>query len=117
LFRDIQIKEVRIIRNCLNKPHEIINENYICVISIFDEVDASSKLNHNIDSMKNISIQYEYQAPNIIKSSSDSNFLIWKFDNILQESIKNTNFNFNFEEEFNSTNIVPSNIKDFKLVY
>ena len=48
MFRDIQFKEVRIIRNCNNHAYEL-NDNdgdYICIISIFDEVDASCKIKH-----------------------------------------------------------------------
>lgn len=119
MFRDIHIKEVRIIRNCLNKPHEIVDfdENYICVISIFDEIDASSNHNFTIDLIKNITITYEYNAPNILKSTSDSNFAIWKYDNHLQEgSIENVNFTFNFEEDFNATSIEVANTKDFQVV-
>ena len=54
MFRDIQVKEVRIIANCLNLPHEIadLDENYICVISIFDEIDALSNILYLIRNCK-----------------------------------------------------------------
>lgn len=118
---DIKLREVKVIENCYedkennsigsndkfntNKNSSITNDAYICVISIFDEVDAPK-------SGKVVEIEYEYIAQNILRvKNSDSsntykNSIIWYFDNnnrpysienittkIILENIKLTNIN------------------------
>jgi hypothetical protein len=60
-----------------------------------------------------ISIDYEYKAQNLIKSTEDSNLAIWKYDNHLHDTVlKNISVYYNFEEKFATDNIFIAN-KDY----
>lgn len=112
--KDINIKEVRIIRNCYSRPHEANDPDgdYICIITIFDELDASK-------TDKEISIDYEYYAQNILKTNNEnSNFAIWKYDNHFQENaINNATVNIFSQEKIDQSSIVVANKKAFHMAY
>jgi len=94
----LKLKEARIINNCFEESlnqkqikkmdlkNNLNNENknysfhpYICVIAIFEEIDAKEKLSE-------IFIQYEYIAQNILRfrdngNNSMMNSVVWYYDN------------------------------------
>lgn len=104
------MREARIINNCFeetNGQNQIkkaekrnkMNNNkkyyafhpYICVIAIFDEVDANKK-NFNVN------LQYEYIAQNILRyketSTNPENTVVWYYDNYKRiQPIDNIKFN------------------------
>lgn len=87
---DIKIKEVKLINDCLETEENSINNNelssigsgvqnnlsisnmnylnYICVIALFDEINA-------IEESQVIEIQYNYFAQNILRISTDKNYI------------------------------------------
>lgn len=55
---------------------------------------------------------------NLVKTVEDSNYVIWKYDNHMQENnITNSTVNINFEDNFESDNIIVANKKNFNIVY
>lgn len=84
---DIKLKEARIINNCLDQSESTTyNEPYICVIAIFDEINAK-------EISKNIEIQYEYVAENILRVKNQNiNSIIWYYDNFKRmQTVENIN--------------------------
>jgi hypothetical protein len=72
---DVKLKEARILNNCLEETNTwVIPKPYICVISIFEEIDA--KINPKI-----VEIEYEYIAQDIIRLKDDINKIVWYYDN------------------------------------
>jgi len=108
--QDINIKEVRIIRNCYSHSHENDHDgDYICIITIFDEIDASK-------TDKEVSIDYKYYAQNVLKTKENSNFAIWKYDNHFQENaISNVTVNIFTEETIDQTTLVVANKNYFQI--
>lgn len=120
----MKLKEARIINNCFeeNLNHKQIkkieqknnlnsnNKNYsfhpyICIIAIFDEIDAKEK-------PVEVFIQYEYVAQNILRfreGLTSMNSIVWYYDNYKRlQSIENVKLILEFLDynlSSNSTNI------------
>jgi len=98
--KDLKIKEARIISNCLETaeldPSKSKLEEYVCVIAIFEEVNAKEQ-------DKIVDIEYRYIANNLLRiqesNNSKKNIIIWAYDNIRRyQPIENIKLNVKFLE-------------------
>jgi hypothetical protein len=97
---DLKIKEARIISNCLESgeldPSKSKIEEYVCVIGIFEEVNAKEQ-------DKIVDIEYRYIANNLLRTkeskNSKKNIIILAYDNIRRyQPIENIKLNIKFLE-------------------
>lgn len=107
---DIKLKEARIINNCFEEENKVFYESYLCLIAIFEEVDA--KLQDKV-----VEIEYEYIALNFLRLKEKSeynkesqNTFVWYFDNY-----KRMHFigGINLSIVFNNNKLNSYNITDF----
>lgn len=129
----MKLKEARIINNCfeetlnqkqIKKMEQKNNYNsadknysfhpYICVIAIFDEIDAKEK-------PLEIFIQYEYVAQNILRFREASNLvnsIVWYYDNYKRlQPMENIKFVIEISDyKLNSNNTLSQNVTGDNLI-
>jgi hypothetical protein len=72
---DIKLKQAKVVTNCLEEENSVIQYPYVCIIALFDEIDAKGK-------SKEVEIEYEYLAQDIIRYKEDKeNTILWYYDN------------------------------------
>jgi hypothetical protein len=114
---DVKLKEARIINNCFEEGKTARFRPYICVIAIFEDIDARS----NPQGI-NVEIEYEYTAQNILRidQNETSNQIIWVYDNMKRiHEIQNVNLEVKFynNTQLGEKSLVKSNLEKFELDY
>lgn len=132
----MKLREARIINNCFeesgtpkqNKKMDVKNEfndsnknysfhPYICVIAIFEEVNAREKM---IEAF----IQYEYIAQNVMRVKENNNqnvlnSLVWYYDNYRRlQKIDNVKFSIEIQNfKYIQSQVKPQNFTEDLIAY
>jgi hypothetical protein len=97
---DVKLKQAKVVPNCLEEEYTSNQYPYVCVIAIFEEIDAKAK-------PLEVDIEYEYLAQDIIRSKEveNKNSIIWYYDNFKK---KEPIYNITFKLKIDSS-LLPKN--------
>lgn len=112
------LREARIIKNCYHDK-AVLDHPYVCIIAVFDEENLIGK-------SKLVEIEYTYNAENLMKTKKkpfsndnqkEDNVLIWIYDNYQSTTpINKVSLKVNFDEKFNTKDIMTYPEKFFKVL-